>query len=123
MRQLTISLGTALLAVGLMTWPASAHPQLKSASPAANEPITGSPTRIELNFSEGLIEKFSGLELKDEHGKTIATGAAATDPKDKKRLVVPLPAPLGPGRYTVDWHVVSEDTHRVKGQYSFSVGR
>ncbi|MGU7670331.1 copper resistance protein CopC [Escherichia coli] len=30
---------------------------------------------------------------------------------------------LAPGDYKVDWHAVSDDTHRVKGSYSFSVGR
>jgi methionine-rich copper-binding protein CopC len=78
---------------------------------------------IKLNFSEGVIAKFSGLELKDEAGKTIATGIPVNDPKDQKQLVVPLPVPLKAGHYTVTWHAVSEDTHRVKGEYSFGVGR
>jgi methionine-rich copper-binding protein CopC len=28
---------------------------------------------------------------------------------------------LSAGSYTVEWHAVSEDTHRIKGQYSFKV--
>jgi methionine-rich copper-binding protein CopC len=28
---------------------------------------------------------------------------------------------LSPGEYKVEWHAVSDDTHRVKGNYSFSV--
>jgi len=119
-----LSIGTvALLAVGLIAAPASAHPSLKSANPAADAATTGSPTEIQLTFSEGLIAKFSGLELKDERGKTIATGAATVDPQDNKRLLVPVKTPLTAGRYTVKWHVVSGDTHRVQGQYSFTVGR
>ena len=119
-----ISIGTlAFVAVSLIAAPANAHPTLKAANPPANVSSTGSPTEIKLSFSEGLIAKFSGLELKDEGGKTIATGVAMTDPKDKKQLVVPLPAPLAKGRYTVKWHVVSEDTHRVEGQYSFRIER
>jgi len=113
----------ALLAVSLMTATASAHPSLKSASPASGAASNNPPTQIELNFSEGVIAKFSDVELKDEHGKQVTTGAPTTDPKDKKRLVVPVQASLAPGRYTVNWHVVSEDTHRVQGQYSFNVGR
>jgi methionine-rich copper-binding protein CopC len=70
-----------------------------------------------------VIAKFSGLELKDEAGKRIATGVPVTDPKDRRQLVVPLPAPLMVGHYTVSWHAVSEDTHRVKGEYSFRVDR
>jgi methionine-rich copper-binding protein CopC len=119
-----ISIGTlAFVAVTLMAAHASAHPTLKSASPAADVPSNSSPAEIKLEFSEGVIAKFSGLELKDERGKTIATGVAMADPKDKKRLVVPVRVPLNPGRYTVNWHVVSEDTHRMQGQYSFRIER
>jgi len=119
-----ISIGTlAFVVLSLVAAPASAHPTLKSANPAADVASTGAPAQITLDFSEGVIARFSGLELKDESGKTIATGVATTDPKDRKRLVVPVRAPLTPGRYTVNWHVVSEDTHRVQGQYSFRIGR
>jgi methionine-rich copper-binding protein CopC len=38
-------------------------------------------------------------------------------------LVVPIGEPLPSGNYRVQWHAVGEDTHRVKGSYSFSVGR
>ncbi|MDU1671067.1 MAG: copper resistance protein CopC [Bradyrhizobium sp.] len=38
-------------------------------------------------------------------------------------LVVPVKQELSPGEYKVEWHAVSDDTHRVKGSYSFSVRR
>jgi hypothetical protein len=113
----------AVLAMAALAGSAEAHPKLKSVSPAADVSSKVSPKEIRLNFSEGVIAKFSGLELKDEAGKTIATGAPANDPGDRKQLVVPLPAPLTAGRYKVTWHAVSEDTHRVKGEYSFGVDR
>src|SRR6266550_396196 len=120
----TMTVGTlAVLAISLFAASANAHPKLTSASPAADVASKVSPTEIKLNFSEGVIAKFSGLELKDEAGKAISTGMPANDPKDPKQLVVPLPAPLKAGRYTVTWHAVSEDTHRVKGEYSFGVDR
>jgi methionine-rich copper-binding protein CopC len=92
-----------------------------SATPAAGASLSSSPTEVRLTFSEIVIAKFSGLELKDQNGKTIAMGPAAIDPKNKKQLVVPLKAPLTAGPYTVEWHVVAEDTHRLEGQYSFKV--
>jgi methionine-rich copper-binding protein CopC len=120
----TMTMGSlAVLAISLLAGSADAHPKLKSASPAADVSNKVSPTEIKLNFSEGVIAKFSGVEIKDESGKTIPTGVAVTDPKDQKQLVVPLPTPLIPGHYTVTWHAVSEDTHRVKGEYSFGVDR
>jgi methionine-rich copper-binding protein CopC len=118
-----ISIGMlALAAAMLIAAPADAHPTLISASPVADLPTAESPKEIKLNFSEGVIVKFSGLELKDQGGKAIATGVAVTDAKDKKQLIVPLPTPLMAGRYTVNWHAVSEDTHRLQGEYSFTVG-
>src|SRR6266403_529534 len=120
----TMAIGTlAALAISLLTTSANAHPKLNSASPAADVSSKVSPIAIKLNFSEGVIAKFSGVELKDEAGKTIATGVPTNDPKDHKQLIVPLPTPLTAGHYTVTWHAVSEDTHRVKGEYSFGVAR
>jgi copper resistance protein C len=120
----TMAIGAlAVLAVSSLATSANAHPKLISANPAADVSSKVSPTEIKLNFSEGVIARFSGIELKDEAGKTIATGVAATDPRDRTQLVVPLPAPLVTGHYKVTWHAVSEDTHRVKGEYSFGVDR
>lgn len=110
----------AILAACLAGSAANAHATLTSSNPQANASTT-SPTEIRLSFSESVVAKFSGVEVKDESGKAIATGTAATDPKDKKQLIIPLSAPLSAGRYTVSWHAVSEDTHRVKGEYSFMV--
>ena len=64
----------------------------------------------------------SGVDVKDQSGKKIETGKAATDP-DAKVLVIPLSAPLGDGTYHVDWHAVASDAHRIKGSYAFTVKR
>src|SRR3984893_18061015 len=105
-----MTIGTlAVLAISLLATSASAHPKLTSASPAADVSSKVSPTEIKLSFSEGVIAKFSGVEIKNESGKTIPTGVAATDPKDQKQLVVPLPTPLTAGHYTLIWHAVFVD--------------
>ena len=116
------SIGTfAILTVIFLAGPAFAHPKLESASPAPDVSVVTSPKEIKLNFSEGIIVKFSGLELKDEGGHPITTGDPTTDSKEPKQLVVSISTPLTPGRYTVSWHAVSEDTHKVNGVYSFRV--
>ncbi len=99
---------------------AYAHPQLQSADPAAGAGVA-SPKEIRITFSEPVIARFSGIELKDQSGKLIATGKSETDATNKKILVVPMKEQLAPGAYNVEWHAVSEDTHRVKGSYSFNV--
>lgn len=96
------------------------HPQLQSAEPAVGTG-TVSPKEIRITFSESVIARFSGIELKDQSGKAIATGTSEIDPANKKILVVPVKEQLVPGGYNVEWHAVSEDTHRAEGSYSFSV--
>ena len=113
---------TALIAVIFSGGAALAHPQLETSEPAAGA-TTPSPKEIRITFNEVVVPKFSGMEIKDKAGRTIATGKSQTDPVDKKRLVVPLKEALDPGEYKVNWHAVSDDTHRVKGTYSFSVTR
>jgi methionine-rich copper-binding protein CopC len=109
-----------MIAAGLWVNAAYAHPELQSAEPAAGTG-TPSPKQIKITFNENVLPQFSGIEVKDLAGKPIATGKATTDPTNKKQLVVPLQEALPPGEYVVEWHAVSDDTHRVKGTYSFSV--
>jgi methionine-rich copper-binding protein CopC len=113
----------AIVVASLSGNAAFAHADLQSAEPAAGSTATTSPQQIRLTFTEAVIPKFSGVELKDQAGKLIATGKAAVDPANKNVLVVPIGEQLPPGNYEVEWHALSEDTHREKGNYSFSVGR
>nr|WP_244436603.1 copper homeostasis periplasmic binding protein CopC [Afipia sp. OHSU_I-C6] len=114
----SLALITAILSGGV----ALAHPQLETSDPAAGA-TTSSPKQIRITFNEVVIPKFSGIEIKDKVGRAVAIGKSSVDPADKKRLVVPVKEELSPGEYKVDWHAVSDDTHRVKGSYSFSVTR
>ncbi len=100
---------------------ADAHPKLVKSEPAANAIVRASPKEVRLSFNEDLVPKFSGIELKDKKGQKVEIGAAAADPLDKKRLVIPLSKPLAEGAYKVTWHAVAADTHRVQGNYSFTV--
>ena len=75
-----------------------------------------------MNFNEGLVPRFTGLELKNASGKVIPTGKTALDGGNKK-IVVPVQGQLAPGTYNVSWHAVSTDTHRVSGHYTFKVTR
>jgi methionine-rich copper-binding protein CopC len=101
--------------------PAAAHPKLASSVPAANAILGTAPSEIRLVFTEPLESAMSGVEIKNEAGKTIETLQASVEPTDRKQLAVSPSAPLKPGTYSVSWHAVAADTHRVKGVYSFTV--
>ena len=121
MLKTTSTAAIALFAAYLIATSALAHPTLKSANPPVDGTAAAAPTEIRLSFSEAVILKFTSVELLDQAGMKIATGKIATDAKDEKQVIVPLQAPLKAGKYTVKWTIVSADTHRVNGTYSFKV--
>ncbi len=98
-----------------------AHAHLKHQYPAADAQVTAAPQALTLNFSEGVEVKFSGVTLTGPQQAQVPVGAAKLNEKDSTQLIVPLEQSLKPGDYIVDWHVVSVDGHKTKGQYHFSV--
>jgi methionine-rich copper-binding protein CopC len=118
----TLLAAVTLIAATLSAGLANAHLELQSAEPAAGK-TSAPPKQIRITFNENVLPQFSGVELKDQTGKAVATGKATTDPTNQKLLVVPVKEELAPGDYKIEWHAVSDDTHRVKGSYSFSVAR
>lgn len=114
-------LGTLLLLAGLAGANAAfAHAHLKSETPAQDSTVSA-PAELRLVFSEGVEAALTKVEVSSS-GKTVTLKSTATDPSDKKTLIVTPAAPLPPGQYKVVWHAVSVDTHKSDGNYSFTVG-
>ena len=109
-------------AVSLIGGAAAAHAFLSQAVPAVGATVATSPPALRLTFSEPIEPLFSGVAVRAASGGAVAAGAASVDPQNPVVLVLPLP-PLAPGRYRVDWHVVSVDTHRTEGSFEFEVRR
>ncbi|MBV9861180.1 MAG: copper homeostasis periplasmic binding protein CopC [Alphaproteobacteria bacterium] len=109
-----------LLGLACFDGRASAHAFLNRAVPPVGGSVSTPPKELRLFFSEGIELRFSGVTLATADGKAVATAAAQLDPGDNHQLVLPLPA-LAPGNYKVTWHVVSVDTHRTEGDFTFTV--
>lgn len=117
----------AVVAVSLIPGMAAyAHPELEKTIPAADATVA-SPAKIELRFSEKLAGEFSGADLlmldmpgmkMDKPSKESVTTSLSSD---GMTLTIAPSRPLSAGTYRVDYHVVSTDTHRVTGSYSFRV--
>lgn len=100
---------------------AQAHAVLKSAGPAPGSVVNTAPKALRIQFNEAIELGFSGVDVTNEKGEKQPTGAASTAPNDKAQLIVPLTGELAPGKYTVLWHAVGDDTHRTEGRYNFEV--
>ncbi len=115
------TLGALLLLAGLVGANAAfAHAHLKSETPAKDSTVSA-PGELRLVFSEGVEAALSKVEVSSANNK-VTLKSIASDPADKKILIVTPNAPLPAGEYKVEWHAVSVDTHKSEGNYSFKVG-
>ncbi len=117
------TLGSAVLlaASALMAQPAFAHAHLEAQVPAAGATVSAAPQAIELKFSEGVEPKFSGIVLTGAKHAPVKLGAPKVDSKDNARLIIPVDGLMPAGSYRVNWHAVSVDGHKTKGEYTFNV--
>jgi len=112
----------ALLMAGIACG-ASAHALLDKAEPAVGSEVAPGPTELRLHFTEGVEIRFSGVEISGADGKAVVPVKLASDPANPAIVMVTLPSALAPGGYKVSWHVVSVDTHKTQGTYTFTVKR
>ena len=117
---------TALIAAGL-AMPAQAHTKLVASTPAANATV-GKTTRIVLTFNEKVLSQFAGASLlmtgmpgMANHAPMKMTGVSSQVGGDGKTMTLTLQRPLPAGTYRVNWHAAGADTHRMEGNFSFSV--
>jgi methionine-rich copper-binding protein CopC len=110
---------TVLLFSGPVT-EASAHAFLVKAVPAVGSQLTGSVTELRLEFSEAIELAFSGVDLGSATGASIPISSFGFVDSSRRILTGKVPR-LIPGVYRVRWHVVSADTHRTEGSFSFTV--
>ncbi len=109
-----VALATLLFGAGV-AW---CHAFLDHAEPRVGSTVTAAPPLLTLVFTEAIELAFSHVEVLDDRGKGIPIAPLAHPAGET--ITVPLPA-LPPGRYTVQWAVVSVDTHSTEGRFEFSV--
>jgi len=99
---------------------ASAHAFVDHAEPKVGADINAAPTEIKIWFTQQIEPAFSRIRVFDSDGQQIDNKDSRQDKDDKKLLVVSLPH-LSPGRYKVEWKVVSVDTHHTSGDFKFTI--
>lgn len=117
-RSNAVVLGCAILALVPDT-AARAHAFLRNAVPAVGSTIRQAPADVTLAFSESVEPAFSTITVTDAQGVRVDRGVLRRG-VDDNRLAIGL-TPLPPGRYVVDWHALSTDTHRTQGRFSFTI--
>jgi methionine-rich copper-binding protein CopC len=101
---------------------ALAHAHLVRATPAVGGTVQVPVSEVSLRFNERLEGKFSSVVVRDSTGKQVDKGDGAVDKNDRTLMRVQLQQPVAPGVYKVEWKVMSADTHKVDGNFTFKVG-
>ena len=98
---------------------ATVHTMLVASEPAANSRLAASPSQLRLVYSEPVEGKLSRVTIVPSSGAPIVLKPTA-DPKDVHGVIAPM-TPLAPGKYRVEWRVVSADGHPVDGKFVFAI--
>lgn len=124
LRKLTI---LSTLIAGVVAMPAYAHTKLVASNPAANATV-GATSKIMLTFNEKVLPQFASASLvmtgmpgMANHAPMKMTGVSSRVGADGKTMTLTLQRPLTPGTYRVDWRAAGADTHRMEGNFTFSV--
>jgi methionine-rich copper-binding protein CopC len=98
----------------------SAHAFLERSDPSVGGKVHSAPTAVRICFTEAIEPRFSSIQVFDATGKQVDKKDTHSDPSNRSLLQVSLPR-LGPGTYKVVWRVVSVDTHRTNGDFTFEI--
>ena len=99
------------------TAPAFAHSEFQRAEPAAGSTVRQPPSEVAMWFSQKLEPAFSTIMVRNAAGQRVDAGQTR---HDGNVMRVPLKT-IGTGTYRVNWRVLSVDTHRTQGSFSFKV--
>lgn len=97
---------------------ADAHARVVASTPTANATVA-SPPAISVTFRERVVPAFSGVDVVDAAGATIAVSTTVSE--DGRTLSGRPARALAAGAYSANWHAASSDGHRMTGVIPFTV--
>jgi copper resistance protein C len=98
----------------------SAHAFLEHSAPPVGGKVQSAPVAVRIWFTEAIEPAFSSIQVLDARGKQVDKKDTHSDRSNRSLLQVSLPR-LGPGTYKVLWRVMSVDTHRTNGDFTFQI--
>jgi copper resistance protein C len=115
-KHLTVIVPLALL---LLTSVANAHAMLDRAEPRVGNKVASPPSQVTLWFTQKLEAAFSSITVTNAAGERVDTGKTRVS---GNQMSIAIRAG-GAGTYRVNWQVLSVDTHRTDGSFTFQVGQ
>ena len=107
-----------LLAALFSNVAAHAHAFLDHANPLVGSTVASAPRELALTFTQNLEAAFSSVQVTDANGGRVDSGKPQISGNTVRVGLKSLPQ----GTYRVRWHVLSVDTHKTEGSFTFRVG-
>ena len=99
---------------------ALAHAILVKSQPTKDETVTAAPHQVDLWFNAAVKGEYKALAVIDSSGKRVDNQDVEQALLDGSHIYATV-GDLTPGKYTVRYRVVSEDSHIVTGKFDFTV--
>jgi methionine-rich copper-binding protein CopC len=110
--------GTMPVLLLLASGAANAHAMLDHSDPRVGNKVASLPPEVTLTFTQKLEPAFSSITVTNAAGQRVDSGKTRVS---GNQMSVSLKGG-GAGTYRVNWRVLSVDTHRTEGGFSFQVG-
>lgn len=98
---------------------AQAHAMLERAEPRVGNKVASPPREVTLWFTQKLETAFSTITVTNAAGERVDSGKVRVN---GNQMSIAIRAG-GAGIYRVTWKVLSVDTHRTDGSFTFQVGQ
>jgi copper resistance protein C len=117
-KTVTTVLAATAAASALVTATAFAHTEVKSTYPGKNKTASTRISTVSVTFTASIR---SGSITVTGPGGTISSGKGGRDPRNVKKLRVPLKSSKRAGTYTAKWTMKAADGHTQTGSFKFKL--
>ena len=116
----TFAISLAMLSLLFQVNSVLAHATLVKSDPPRRASLSSPPKRIQLWFNEKIEGSYASVTVLDSKKKSITENNPEVVLDDPKSVILNIPQ-MEPGRYTVQYRVMSVDGHVIASSYDFSI--
>ena len=117
--RLTTIFAAAAVTSAVAAATAFAHTEVKSTYPAKGKTATKRITSVSVTFNGSI--RSGSVKVTGPGGRTYSSSSGGRDPRNIKRLKVPMKSSKPAGTYKASWTMKAADGHTQRGSFTFKL--
>jgi methionine-rich copper-binding protein CopC len=117
--RLSIALAGAAVTSAVAAAAAFAHTEVRSTYPGKGKTVSKRVSTVSVTFNQQI--RSGTIKVTGPGRKTYSSGNGGRDPRNVKRLRVPLKSSKRTGTYKASWTMKAVDGHTQRGSFTFKV--